>query len=147
MKDRSNMGSYMYLADGSLYQTNITTQFVDVAFKYEGFSLMSEWASRGAADPVAVEADGTTTGAIVLVGSAFNVTMGQFISEKVEVAARYTTLMFDEIAETDNTTQYTLGLNKFVVGHKLKVQSDISYTTKAGEASGVMFRTGFELHL
>ena len=147
VKDRSNMGSYMYLADGSLYQTNITTQFVDVAFKYEGFSLMSEWASRGAADPVAVEADGTTTGAIVLVGSAFNVTMGQFISEKVEVAARYTTLMFDEIAETDNTTQYTLGLNKFVVGHKLKVQSDISYTTIAGEASGVMFRTGFELHL
>ena len=146
VKDRSNMGSYMYLADGSLYQTNITTQFVDVAFKYQGFSLMSEWASRAAANPVAVEADGTATGDIVLVGSAFNLAMGQFISEKVEVAARYTTLMFDEIAETDNTAQYTLGLNKFVVGHKLKVQSDISYTTKGGEASGVMFRTGFELH-
>ena len=146
VKDRSNMGSYMYLADGSLYQTNITTQFVDVAFKYQGFSLMSEWASRAAANPIAVEADGTATGDIVLVGSAFNLAMGQFISEKVEVAARYTTLMFDEITETDNTAQYTLGLNKFVVGHKLKVQSDISYTTKAGEASGVMFRTGFELH-
>jgi phosphate-selective porin OprO/OprP len=41
---------------------------------------------------------------------------------------------------------YTLGLNKFVVGHKLKVQSDISYSTKNGESDAIIFRTGFELH-
>jgi phosphate-selective porin OprO/OprP len=64
---------------------------------------MSEWASRAAANPEAVEADGTTTGDIVLVGSAFNIAMGQFISEKVEVAARYTTLIFDEVTGADPT--------------------------------------------
>ena len=146
VKNRSVMGSYMFLADGGLYQTDITTQFFDVAFKYQGFSLMSEWAKRTAANPVAVEADGTPTGSIVLVGSAYNIQMGQFISEKIEVAARYTTLMFDALTGADNTSQVTLGLNKYIVSHKLKVQSDLSYTTEAGAASGLMFRTGFELH-
>jgi hypothetical protein len=147
VKTRSNMGSYMYLTDGGLYETDITTHFVDLAFKFQGLSIMSEWSSRSAENPIAVNLDGTETGDIVSVGQAFNFAVGQFISEKVEVAARYTTINYDEVTGIDNPTQYTLGLNKFVVGHKLKVQTDLSYTTKAGEADGLMFRTGFELHL
>jgi hypothetical protein len=146
VKTRSNMGSYMYLTDGGLYETDITTHFVDLAFKFQGLSIMSEWSSRSAQNPIAVNLDGTETGDIVSVGQAFNFAVGQFISEKVEVAARYTTINYDEVTGIDNPTQYTLGLNKFVVGHKLKVQTDLSYTTKAGEADGLMFRTGFELH-
>ena len=146
VKTRSNMGAYMYLTDGGLYETDITTHFVDLAFKFQGLSIMSEWSSRSAANPVAVNLDGTETGDIVSVGQAFNFAVGQFISEKVEVAARYTTINYDYLTGIENPTQYTLGINKFVVGHKLKVQTDLSYTTEAGEADGVMFRTGFELH-
>ena len=42
--------------------------------------------------------------------------------------------------------RYTLGLNNFIVGHKLKVQSDLSYTLTDGSGDALMFRTGFELH-
>lgn len=146
VKTRSNMGSYMYLQDGGLYETNITTHFVDIAFKYQGLSVMSEWSLRSAANPTAVNADGTETGDIVSVGQAFNLAVGQFISEKIEIAARYTSINYDPITGIDNPTQYTVGINKFIVGHKLKVQTDLSYTTKGGEADGLMFRTGFELH-
>ena len=147
VKTRSNMGSYMYLTDGSsLFETDITTHFVDVAFKYQGLSVMSEWSSRSAENPIALNADGTETGDIVSVGQAFNLAVGQFISEKVELAARYTSINYDERTGIDNPTQYTIGVNKFVVGHKLKVQTDLSYTAKAGEADGLMCRTGFELH-
>ena len=83
VKTRSNMGSYMYLTDGDLYETDITTHFVDLAFKFQGLSIMSEWSSRSAANPVAVNLDGTETGDIVSVGQAFNFAVGQFISEKV----------------------------------------------------------------
>ena len=145
-KTRSNMGDYMFLLDGSLYQTNITTQFIDLVVKYEGFSLMAEYADRSATNPIAVELDGTETGDIVTVGSAFNMAVGYFISEKIEVAGRYTTLNYADVTGTSPATMYTLGLNKFVVGHKLKVQGDISYSTKNGESDAIIFRTGFELH-
>ena len=145
-KTRSNMGDYMFLMDGSLHQTNITTQFIDLVVKYEGVSLMAEYADRSATNPIAVELDGTETGDIVTVGSAFNMAIGYFISEKIEVAGRYTTLNYADVTGTSPATMYTLGLNKFVVGHKLKVQSDISYSTKNGESDAIIFRTGFELH-
>ena len=145
-KTRSNMGDYMFLMDGSLHQTNITTQFIDLVMKYEGFSLMAEYADRSATNPIAVELDGTETGDIVTVGSAFNMAVGYFISEKTEVAGRYTTLNYADVTGTSPATMYTLGLNKFVVGHKLKVQGDISYSTKNGESDAIIFRTGFELH-
>ncbi len=145
-KTRSNMGDYMFLMDGSLYQTNITTQFIDLVVKYEGFSLMAEYADRSATNPIAVELDGTETEDIVLVGSAINMAMGYFISEKIEVAGRYTALNYADVTDASPVTMYTLGLNKFVVGHKLKVQSDISYSTKNGESEAIIFRTGFELH-
>jgi len=145
-KTRSNMGDYMFLLDGSLHQTNITTQFIDLVVKYEGFSLMAEYADRSATNPIAVELDGTETGDIVTVGSAFNMAVGYFISEKIEVAGRYTTLNYADVTGTSPATMYTLGLNKFVVGHKLKVQGDISYSTKNGESDAIIFRTGFELH-
>ena len=140
------MGDYMFLMDGSLYQTNITTQFIDLVVKYEGFSLMAEYADRSATNPIAVELDGTETEDIVLVGSAINMAMGYFISEKIEVAGRYTALNYADVTDASPVTMYTLGLNKFVVGHKLKVQSDISYSTKNGESEAIIFRTGFELH-
>ena len=145
-KTRSNMGDYMFLMDGSLHQTNITTQFIDLVMKYEGFSLMAEYADRSATKPIAMELDGTETGDIVTVGSAFNMAVGYFISEKIEVAGRYTTLNYADVTGTSPATMYTLGLNKFVVGHKLKVQGDISYSTKNGESDAIIFRTGFELH-
>ena len=145
-KTRSNMGDYMFLMDGSLHQTNITTQFIDLVVKYEGVSLMAEYADRSATNPIAVELDGTETGDIVTVGSAFNMAIGYFISEKIEVAGRYTSLNYADVTGTSPATMYTLGLNKFVVGHKLKVQSDISYSTKNGESDAIIFRTGFELH-
>ena len=145
-KTRSNMGDYMFLTDGSLYQTNITTQFIDLVLKYKGFSMMAEYAGRSATNPVAVELNGTETGDIVSVGSAINMAMGYFISEKTEVAGRYTTLNFADVTGASPVTMYTLGLNKFVVGHKLKIQSDVSYSTKNGESDAIIFRTGFELH-
>ena len=145
-KTRSNMGDYMYLADGSLYQTNITTQFVDAVFKYEGYSLMTEYSSRSATNPIAKETDGMETGDIVLTGSAINVAMGYFLSEKIEIAGRWTSLSFDDLTGAESVTMYTLGLNNFIVGHKLKVQSDLSYTLTDGSGDALMFRTGFELH-
>ena len=44
-----------------------------------------------------------------------------------EIAARFTTVEYESITGALPTDQYTIGVNKFIVGHKLKVQTDINY--------------------
>ncbi len=146
VKTRSNLGLYMVLENGGFYQTDISTIFVDAMFKYRGFSVMAEYANRDADSPVAVEADGTPTGLIVNVGNSFNVQGGYVFKSNYQVIARYTTISYKAIAARPDQNQYTFGLSKYIVGHKLKVQSDISYTERAGEPSSIVFRMGFDLH-
>jgi phosphate-selective porin OprO/OprP len=147
VKTRSNLGSYMLREDGSLYQTNISTLFIDGMFKYNGFAFMGEYAKRDADDPVALEADGLTpTGDIVRTGSSFNGQASYLFKNNYEVTGRFTTVEYEEITGRAPLDQYTFGVSKYVVGHKLKVQSDISYTTQDGDPDNIMFRVGFDLH-
>jgi len=146
VRTRSNLGSYMFLEDGSLYETDIATVFVDAMFKYNGFSFMGEFAHREADNPVAVETDGTPTGDIVLEGDALNLQAGYLFKSNYEIAARYTTTHYDPVNGKDDENQYTLGGSKYVVGHKLKIQSDLTYTTIEGAEAGIEFRIGFDLH-
>jgi len=147
VKTRSNLGSYMFREDGSLYMTDITTLFIDAMFKYDGFSFMGEYAIRDADAAVALEADGVTaTGDIVTTGNALNVQLAYLFKNNYEITGRYTTLNFDDITGRGAEEQYTLGASKYVVGHKLKIQADISYSTLDGNDDNIMFRTGFDLH-
>lgn len=154
VRERGFAGNYMITSDGSLYGTDQTTIFADAMFKYKGFSFMGEYAKRTADDEVATNADGTLatnpdgelTGDIVLTGNALNLQAGYLFKNNFEIAARFTTLEFEDVTGSLPRDQYTLGVNKFVVGHKLKVQSDISYTTVDGDASNITFRLGFDIH-
>ncbi|QNJ97712.1 porin [Constantimarinum furrinae] len=153
VKTRSNLGSYMFTSTG-LYKTDITTIFVDAMFKYDGLSIMAEYANRDADAPIAVEenglpamdAEGNPTGDVVLTGNAFNFQAGYLFKNNYEVAGRFTNLSFDPITGSDNSEQYTLGASKYIVGHKLKVQTDINYTSRGGEPDNIEFRIGFDLH-
>lgn len=154
VKTRSNLGSYMFLSDGSLYQTDITTLFVDTMFKYKGFSFMGEFANRDADAPIATEADGTPavdadgnpTEDVVLVGNAVNLQAGYLFKNNYEIAARYTTANYDLITGRSMEEQYTFGVSKYIVGHKLKVQSDLTYATAGDNEDFIEFRIGFDLH-
>ncbi len=146
VKTRGNMGSYMYLSDGALYESTIETHFIDAMFKFGGFSFMGEWALRSSNNPFATNKDGSLTGDVIGIGSAWNACAGQFISPKLEVAARASSVTFDPITALKNKTEVTLGLNKFISGHNLKVQSDLGYLWSNGSPNSVSFRTGFELH-
>jgi hypothetical protein len=146
VKTRSNLGSYMLLDNGSLYETDITTIFADATFKYNGIAFVAEYAKRDADEAVAVNADGTETGDIVRVGNALNMQLSYLLKNNIEVTGRYTTLDFDDITGRAPQDQYTLGVSKYVVGHKLKIQADVSYSTKDGDEDNIMLRTGFDLH-
>ena len=149
VKDRSNMGSYMLIDDGlGYYETNINSIFIDAMFKYQGFSFMAEYANRQADNPIAVNSDGSETGDVVDVGDGLNLVSGYLFDNDVEITGRYTTISLDkEITGSDLQSQYTFGLSKYFKGHKLKVQTDVSYLDiENNDTSGLMYRMQFELH-
>uniref|UniRef100_UPI0030D85EB4 porin n=1 Tax=uncultured Winogradskyella sp. TaxID=395353 RepID=UPI0030D85EB4 len=147
VRERGFAGDYMIRTDGSIYETDQITIFADAMFKYKGFSFMGEYAKRTADEAIATETDGTTpTGDIVLTGNALNLQAGYLFKSNYEIAARFTTVDYESETGALPTAQYTLGGSRYVVGHKLKVQSDISYTSLDGNDSNITFRLGFDIH-
>ena len=60
---------------------------------------------------------------------------------------RYTNIELDRnITGKNPENQYTLGVSKYIVGHKLKVQSDISYLSLDGSNNELMYRLQFDIH-
>ena len=146
VKNRSNQGSYM-VNDIGFYQTDINTIFLDAMFKYNGFSFMAEYANRTADDPIAKNSDGSLTGDEVQVGSGLNLQTGYLFKTNWEVSGRYTNINLDEAITGKNPeSQYTLGLSKFLAGHKLKVQTDLSYLNLDAGTNKLMYRLQVDIH-
>jgi len=147
VKSRSNMGSYMIQSNGGLFETDITTIFLDGVIKYNGFALTGEYANRDADQIEALEEDGRTkTGTVVGAGSASNIQGSYLFKSNFEITARYTNINFKEITRLSDLKQITFGVSKYVVGHSLKIQADISLLNANRINDNVLFRTGFDLH-
>ena len=149
VKTRSNQGSYMTI-DGvadAYFETNINTVFLDAMFKYNGVSLMAEYSDRTASDAFAKNSDGSLTGDEVQVGKGLNLQMGYLFNNDIELSGRYTHIELDKnITGKNPESQYTLGLSKYIVGHKLKVQTDISHLEIDGSNNKLMYRLQVDFH-
>ncbi|QNM85421.1 porin [Polaribacter pectinis] len=145
-RTRSNQGSYM-LNDTGFFSTNISTLFIDAMYKHKGFSFMAEYANRTAGDALAKNSDGTLTGDEVQVGNGLNLQTGYLLSKTLEVSARYTNVTLDKnITGKGAENQYTLGLSKYIAGHKLKVQTDVSYTDIGFKTNQLLYRLQVDIH-
>lgn len=146
VKTRGNQGSYM-VNDTGFYETNINTLFIDAMFKYNGFSLMAEYADRTAKDPYAKNSNGTLTGDEVQVGKGLNLQTGYLFKNNFEISGRYTNIELDKTITGQNIeNQYTFGVSKYISGHNLKIQSDISHLQIQNDHDELMFRLQCELH-
>ncbi|WP_317191999.1 porin [Salegentibacter maritimus] len=148
VKTRSNMGEYMFTENG-LHRTDITTFFADFMFKYKAISVLGEFAHRDADNPIAIEEDGTPTGAVVNVGNSFNLQAGYLLDNNIEFVGRFTNV-HETIAGAHfpNLNQYTLGVSKYISKHKLKVQTDISFNDNPDPGMNqVVYRLQVDLHL
>ena len=149
VKTRSNQGSYMTIdgAADAYFETNINTVFLDAMFKYNGVSLMAEYSDRTASDAFAKNSDGSLTGDEVQVGKGLNLQMGYLFNNDIELSGRYTHIELDKnITGKNPESQYTLGLSKYIVGHKLKVQTDISHLEIEGSNNKLMYRLQVDFH-
>lgn len=108
---------------------------------------MGEYSYRDAENPLVINSDGSITEQEVYTGQGLNFQGGYVFKNNWEISGRFTTILPDNtFSSNDTQNQYTLGGSKYIVGHKLKIQTDLSYSTIAGESSSLEYRLGFDLH-
>ena len=140
VRERGNQGGYFInLDDASTIvsdATDVSTFFADAMFKYKGFSFMGEYAARNAKDETNVR-----------VGDGLNLTAGYLLKSNWEIAGRFTNVSLDGAAKVEDRNEYTVGVSRYIAGHKLKVQTDLSYIDIIGKTNTVGFRFQVDIHL
>lgn len=143
VRQQGQLGSFVYTTDGSgEYATNgLTALQFDAMFKYSGISWMTEYAFT-TADENRDDVSKTYN-----TGYGFNTQLGYLFKNNFEVAGRYTTIAPDneETSGVTETSEYTLGVSKYYVGHNLKIQSDLSYLDVVDTDGSIRYRFQVEM--
>ncbi len=105
----------------------------DMMFKYKGFSLMGEYAQREVTDGSPV----LESGQAFYTGTSLNAQMGYLLKNNWEFATRYTIVTPEEEIGEGEITEMSFGISRYIVGHSLKIQSDVRYRQEESLVEGV----------
>ena len=137
--------------------TDLSTYFIDGIFKYKGHSILFEYCNKIAPKGAIVEIDTTDNDVSTsfYTGNGLNIQYSYVFPNNFHVAGRFTRvipkdeLVFEgsePVLELGNPlNQYTLGISKFISGHTVKIQSDITYITQESIDNSFLFRLQFEI--
>ncbi len=132
-------GRFLVDTAGDFLENNLETVFIDMIFKYQGFSVMAEYADKRVVDSFLGNLDFDARSSLIdangrsyFTGQGINTQLSYLMQNNLELAARYSRIMPDTEVSFTGINEYTLGLSKYVVGHNLKVQADVSLIDEAG---------------
>ena len=141
-KEAGNLGRYL---DAN---RDLSTVFVDGMFKYRGSSFMFEFAHKEAPDGPVVATDGLgNVTESYDTGNGVNLQGGYLFKNNFEIAGRYTHVSPEKKTQKADRDEITLGLSKYIVGHSLKIQSDVSLIQEDQEDDALRFRLQVEMAL
>jgi phosphate-selective porin OprO and OprP len=128
---------------------NVSTYMADLLFKYEGFSLSIEYLNRFVKDPITFSDEGEVSYAYTGYGGF--VQAGYLLDSNWEFVGRYSMVQpLRSIRLMEGKQQeFTMGINKYLKGHRLKLSSDVSYLTNTylGPFSFHNWRLRFQIEL
>ncbi|PCH98097.1 MAG: FmdC precursor [Bacteroidetes bacterium] len=126
---------------------DISTFFVDMMFKYKGLSIMAEYANRSTTySPAILDSTGTQIESFYT-GSGLNTQIGYVLKSNWEFSGRYTSIIPEIITRNNRLSMVTLVISKYVVGHNLKVQGDVSLYQQENSDDQLIFRLQLEVAL
>ncbi|MEQ9303720.1 MAG: porin [Marinoscillum sp.] len=135
-RSRGNLGSFLTDMEGNYTYSDLSTLFIDAFFKYQGFSWNTEYANRNTSNEVAGFG----------YGKGFVTALGYVFKSNYEIAGRYTTVEPNgTLSSISAIDEYTFGVSRYVIGHSLKVQGDVSYVDAV--ENFMRFRLQFEVAL
>lgn len=126
-------GRFLIDTDGNYLNNDLHTVFVDMMFKYEGFSVLGEYSYKSVAGAEykrnndlrqeLVDADGRS----YFTGTGYSLQAGYLFNKNYEIAARFTQVISDTDVSFSDAKEYTIGFSRYIIGHNLKLQSDVSF--------------------
>jgi hypothetical protein len=119
---------------------NINTFEIDLAFKWMGLSVQSEY----------FWGQGTGTGANFrdanVISNGFYAQAGYMVLPKqVELAVRYAWLDYNRALPNDNQTEVTGAISWYIQGHNLKIQTDVTKQSQQKNVKVAGFNTNVPL--
>ncbi|HAW51674.1 MAG TPA: FmdC precursor [Flavobacteriales bacterium] len=108
---------------------DLATVFVDFMLKYRGITAFAEYGNKVSTtgSPVVLEDSLGNVEEAFYTGFGYNAQLSYLFKNNWEVTGRYTVVLPEEITQNDEVYEYTLGLSKYIVGHNLKIQSDVTW--------------------
>jgi hypothetical protein len=109
---------------------NLFLVFGDILLKYRGISFLVEAAHRSTPDqsPLVYDSEGVLIGSFYT-GYGMNFQGGYVFKSMWAISGRYSFIAPD-VSYYPDRSEYLLGLSKYIVGNKFKVQANISYNTQ-----------------
>jgi phosphate-selective porin OprO/OprP len=103
--------------------------FLDAMFKYNGWTFLSAYMSRTTNDAITVNPMDSTKKQAVFVGHGVDTQLSYVFPSKYSLAGRYSTQKVNADIQTisPNVDEYAVSLSKYILDHKLKVQTEFSY--------------------
>jgi len=145
VRERGQLGSFVIDKAGNYRGKTLKVFFADLMFKYKGLSVMAEYAKKTSDGSSLIFDDDDTLIGTFYTGEALNIQSGILLKSNLELAARFTHVNPDkEVAAGEN--QYTIGISKYLVGHKLKIQTDFTYRDMNSSDNGVIWRLQTDVH-
>jgi hypothetical protein len=120
-RTQGQLGTYLY-APRSLFSV-----MADGVFKYKGWALSSEYLYRSTDSALTVNKEGAVR--YVYAGMGSNTQFSYCFKKMFEIAVRYSILLPNkQIYDREKQkSQYAICLSKYIMKHKLKVQTDFTY--------------------
>jgi phosphate-selective porin OprO and OprP len=107
-------------------QRNIQMLEADLVWKFNGWAYSAEYMERHVSNPYVLDETGATR--YMVVGNGHNHQFSRLFKNNFEIVGRYSRVSpGKKIAGTEKQReQYAIGFNKYLRGHRVKLQSDIT---------------------
>lgn len=105
---------------------DMTTQIVDMIWKYNGWAASAEWLNRTSPAPITMNGDGQVR--YVYTGHGQNYQASYLFKNNYEIAGKFSRVTpGEEINDKEKVKeQYALGGSKYLKGHRVKLQGDVT---------------------
>ena len=110
---------------------DLGSYFFDFILKYRGFAFYTDFMGRSCGDPLFTQAPDV----FVYTGCGVNFQASYLFGNNWEIALRNATLFPEKAVQPlvgyRSFNQTTVGVTRYLIGHSLKVQADLSYNTRS----------------
>ena len=146
VRERGHLGEFFQSESGTYFGKDMTSVFIDCMFKMGGFTLMAEYAYKDVkgGNPFIYDSSNVLLGNF-LIGNGFNIMTGYDFVDNFEITMRYTSINPNQLIG-NREREYTLGLSKYIYGHKLKFQTDFAYRNVIDGRDKLFYRFQTDVH-